>query len=134
MLAYLRALTLPRYILWCYFFWWWGVVVEHFDPTPRLWLSSLGIALIIGTGLFLSTAYAGQTKTQLSRWAVARLYMMPFFVSSFAALIKDRGFILVFHPTWVENLRPLLACASFGALILLLRAIDPSLKHDKRHS
>lgn len=123
---YLATLTLPRFVLWCYFIWWWGVAIPYFDPSLRLWLSSLGIAGIIGTGLLLSTAYAGQTKVQLSKWAIARLYMMPFFVSSFAALIKDRGFFLVFHPNWAGNLAPLLCCLSFAGGVQLARILTIS--------
>jgi hypothetical protein len=37
---------------------------------------------------------------------------MPFCVSSFAALVKDRGFILVFSPDWRD-------LAIGGGLILL---------------
>ena len=133
-LSYLRSMTVPRFILWCYLLWWGGVVLPYFDPNPRLWLSSLGIALIIGTGLLLSTAYAGPKKTQLSRWVIARLYMMPFFVSSFAALIKGRGFILVFHPNWQGNALPLLGCLSLGAVVLGARALGTSLKHNRRHA
>jgi len=120
---YLAALTLPRFVLWCYFIWWWGVAVPYFDPSLRLWLSSLGISAIIGTGLLLSTAYAGQTKTQLSKWVIARLYMMPFFVSSFAALIKDRGFFLVFHPSWAGNLAPALGCLLLACAVQLARSL-----------
>lgn len=120
---YLSSLTLPRFILWCYLIWWCGAAIPYFDPNPRLWLSSLGISGIIGTGLLLSTAYASATKTQLSRWVVARLYMMPFFVSSFAALIKDRGFFLVFHPSWAGNLLPFFSCGLFGVLVVLARTL-----------
>ena len=39
----------------------------------------------------------------MDKWAVARLFMMPFAVSSFAALIKDHGFFVVFSPRLAEN-------------------------------
>ena len=32
------------------------------------------------------------------RWQIFRLFLMPFCVSSFAALVKDAGFLLVFPP------------------------------------
>ncbi len=32
-----------------------------------------------------------------------RLFLMPFCVSSFAALVKDAGYILLFPPTLREN-------------------------------
>ena len=38
---------------------------------------------------------------------------MPFCVSSFAALIKGRGFILMFHPSPRDNLLAASACALF---------------------
>lgn len=121
MWRYLRELTTARFVLWCYLIWWLSVARVYFDPSPLLWLNSLGISAIIGTGLLLSTAYAGSVRVPMSRWAIARLYMMPFFVSSFAALIKERGFVLVFFPTWQANLVPLFYCAALGAVWQLAR-------------
>ena len=80
---------------------------------PEALASSLGISAIIGTGLYLGIAHGGPTKTQLGAFQVFRLYLMPFCVSSFAALIKNRGFWLVLHPTLADNLRPTAACAAF---------------------
>ncbi|RYZ05884.1 MAG: hypothetical protein EOO73_18400 [Myxococcales bacterium] len=111
---YLAELTTPRQVLWCYLIWWSFVLIRYFDPSLSLWLSSLGISVIIGTGLYLSTAYGGRTRTALEPWQIARLYMMPFCVSSFAALIKGHGFLLVFDPSPGANVSALLAC---GALV-----------------
>lgn len=119
--AYLAALNPPRIVLWCYLLWWSLVVVRHFDPSPSLWLSSLGLSAIIGSALFLSTAYGGATRTTLDRWQIARLYMMPFCVSSFSALIKDRGFVLVFHPSLAANLTGLALCAAFLGLVFVTK-------------
>jgi hypothetical protein len=119
-------MSLPRATLWCYLIWWFGVAIPYFDPNPTLWLNSVGISAIIGTGLYLSTAYAGATKVALPRLAIARLYMMPFFVSSFAALIKGRGFSLVFHPDLIGNLRPLGLCAIYVALIFAAKRLRRS--------
>lgn len=124
MLRYLRELTTARFVLWCYLIWWLSVARVYFDPSPLLWLNSLGISAIIGTGLLLSTAYAGSVRVPIGRWAIARLYMMPFFVSSFAALIKERGFVLVFFPTWQANLVPLLSCAALGIVWQLARRLQ----------
>lgn len=126
LMRYIRGLTPPRIILWCYFIWWLGVAVPYFDPNLRLWLSSVGIALIIGTALLLSTAYAGPTVIHLHPSAVLRLYLMPFFVSSFAALIKDCGFVVVFHPDWRGNLRPLAACCGWVVIIALMKRFSSS--------
>lgn len=122
LVRYLRALTLPRGVLWCYLIWYGFAAVPYFDPSPRLWLSSLGLSAIIGTALYLSTARAGATPVKLDRWQLLRLFLMPFCVSSFAALIKDRGFVLIFHPTLVANLRALGACALFAGTVLLVKA------------
>jgi hypothetical protein len=121
---------LPRYfaelrpsqrVLWCYLIWYLCVLARYFDASPALWLSSLGISGIVGTALYLSTARAGQTHVRLGRWQIARLYLMPFCVSSFAALIKGRGFVLVFHPSLRANLFAASLCALFLAGSLALR-------------
>lgn len=121
MVAYLRALTAPRLVLWCYLIWWLYTVVCTFDSSPRLWLTSLGISGIIGAGLYLSTARSGSTPVALGRWQVFRLFLMPFCVSSFAALIRSRGFILVFHPTLAANALGLGLCLTFVSLVWVLK-------------
>jgi hypothetical protein len=118
---YLAQLTTPKVVLWCYFIWWLYTALVYFDPSPRLWLSSAGISVIIGTGLYLSTAHGGRVKTTLDRWQVFRLYLMPLCVSSFAALIKDRGFVLVFHPTLGANLKGFALCGLLCSLTLLAK-------------
>lgn len=129
LVRYARDLNTPRLVLWCYLIWYLGVLIPCFDPNPKLWLSSLGISAIIGTGLYLGVAHGGSTRTQLGTFQIFRLYLMPFCVSSFAALIKNRGFWLVLHPTLGDNLRPAAACA---ALVLAVRVVkrwsppDPS--------
>lgn len=104
MFTYLRSLTVPKLVLWCYLVWYLVVLARYFDGTPTLWINSLGISAIIGTALYLSTAHAGHTRTRLDRWQIFRLYLMPLCVSSFAALIKGRGFVLVLHPDLAGNL------------------------------
>jgi hypothetical protein len=121
-IRYLRDLSPPRIILWCYLIWYLVVLVIYFEPSPLLWLNSLGISAIIGTGLVLSTAYAGRSRTALDHWQTFRLYLMPFCVSSFAALIKGRGFVLVFHPSLFGNAIALGCVASFVLLVLGARA------------
>jgi hypothetical protein len=120
---YLAELTLPRIVLWCYLIWWGFVLVRYFDTSAQLWLSSLGISAIIGTGLYLSTAHGGRARTRLEPWQIARLYMMPFCVSSFAALIKGKNFILVFDPSLNANLLAGAGCAAFVGAALLARRL-----------
>jgi hypothetical protein len=58
----------------------------------------------------------------LEPWQIGRFYIMPFCVSSFAALIKGRGFILVFDPALGADCVALGGCASFiGAAALARR-------------
>ncbi|HVY31579.1 MAG TPA: hypothetical protein VHB79_33820 [Polyangiaceae bacterium] len=121
LVRYLSELTTPRLVLWCYLIWYGFVLVRYFDPSLRLWLSSLGISAIIGTGLYLSTAHGGRVRTKLETWQVVRLYMMPFCVSSFAALIKGRGFLLVFDASLLANAAAGAGCAAFVALALACR-------------
>ena len=107
---YLANLSAGRLILWCYFIWYAVVLWRYFDPGPRLWLTSPGLGLIIGTALFISTARAGAARVQLEPWQIIRLFVMPFCVSGFSALVKGRGFVLVFSPNPREILAALGRC------------------------
>ena len=123
LVRYLAELSPPRLVLWCYLLWYGSVLVRYFDPSLRLWLSSLGISAIIGTGLYLSTAHGGRVRTRLEPLQVVRLSMTPFCVSRFASLIKGRGFILVFDPSLGANLAAGAACAAFVGSALLARRL-----------
>jgi hypothetical protein len=114
-LGYFGGLRASQRVLWCYLVWYLLVLVRCFDASPRLWLSSLGISAIVGTALYLSVARAGATRVRLERWQIVRLYLMPFCVSSFAALIKGHGFVLVFYPSLRDNVTAAGACALFVA-------------------
>ena len=111
---YLANLSTGRTILLCYAIWYVVSVVAHFDPRPRIWLTSIGLSGIIGTALIISTQVAGKARTRMDPWVVFRLFLMPFCVSSFAALVKDAGYILIFPPSW-----PQLATGSAGILAFL---------------
>jgi hypothetical protein len=97
-LRYLARLSAGRALLWCYFIWYLVVLVRHFDPDPRLWLTSAGMSAIIGVALYISTTAAATVRGGLGFWPTVRLFMMPFCVSRFAALVKGKGFVLVFSP------------------------------------
>ena len=104
LLRYLARLTTGRIILWCYAIWYTVNVINHFDTRPRLWLTSIGLSAIIGFALVISTRSSSTGTTKLDGWQVFRLFLMPFCVSSFAALVKDAGYILIFPPGPKENL------------------------------
>ena len=119
-LSYLRGLSAGRLALWCYFIWYVVVLVRYFDPSPLLWLTSLGLSFIIGVALYISTT-AGTNNVRLDRWQTFRLFLMPFCVSSFAALVKGHGFILIFSPKWEEIAVAVGLCAALCATVLLLK-------------
>jgi hypothetical protein len=121
-LDYFRRLSAPKTLLWCYLIWYAVAAFRYFDPNPGLWASSLGLGAIMGTALYLSTAYADREHRPLGHWPVFRFYLMPFCVSSFSQLIKGRGFVLIFHPDLAGNLTALASCATFLAFVLLLKS------------
>jgi hypothetical protein len=121
LIRYLRYLNTGRLILWCYLIWYAVVLVRYFDPNWRLWLTSVGLSLIIGVALFISTARAGSGPLRLEPWQVIRLFLMPFCVSSFSALVKGRGFWLIFSPKPLEILIALGLCALLCGLVVLLK-------------
>jgi hypothetical protein len=121
LLNYFGSLTMGRIVLWCYAIWYAVNVAKHFDAAPGLWLTSIGLSGIIGAALLISTRSATHGTTQLDRWQVFRLFLMPFCVSSFAALIKDAGYVLIFPPTLHENLAGLGLIAVFLLFVLALK-------------
>lgn len=127
--GYLVHLTPGRMALWCYAIWYAVNVWNHFDPSPRLWITSVGLSAIIGIALLLSTTSSSTGRTKLDRWQIFRLFLMPFCVSSFAALVKDAGYILIFPPSLKENLIGLGCIAVFYTLVWAMKtlgAADPS--------
>ena len=118
---YLRRLTRGRVILWCYLIWYLAVLVRYFDGSPRLWLTSAGISAIIGFALILSTTSPASGAIRLDGWQRFRLFLMPFCVSSFSALIKGQGFVLIFSPKFSENAAAAGLCGLFWAVVVLLK-------------
>jgi hypothetical protein len=119
-LKYLSELTLGKIVLWCYFIWYLVSVVAHFDPSPGLWLSSLGISAIIGFALHLSIQ--NEASVSSNHWQTFRLFLMPFCVSSFSALIKGQGYILVLPARSLELGLSLSLCAIFVLFVFGLKA------------
>src|SRR5215217_4115259 len=120
LMRYFAALGKGKIILWCYLIWYIFFVVRYFEPIPTLWLTSLGLSGVIGFALLLSTR--GPTN-RLERWQVFRLFLMPFCVSSFAALVKGRGFVLVFSPRVLEDFAALGICAAFCIFVWITQVV-----------
>ncbi|MCC9605101.1 hypothetical protein LOC68_24650 [Blastopirellula sp. JC732] len=114
MKKYFAELQPTKLILWCYLVWYFAIVLQHFEPSPELWLSSVGIAILIGFALNLAAAQRDQA---LDRWVIFRLYLFPFCVSSYSALIKGKGFFLLFPTEPKPLLIGVAACCAFLGLV-----------------
>lgn len=117
---YLAQLSSGKIILWCYLIWYLVIVIRYFDPTPAIWLNSLGIGAVVGFALRLGVGSTGQTW--VVRWQTARLFLTPFCVSSFSSLIKGRGFILVAPPSIAELVVSLGCCMTFVFIVLAVKS------------
>jgi len=121
-LKYLSELTPGKVALWCYLIWYLVTVVAHFDPSPGLWLSSLGISAVVGVALLLSVR--SESPSASNRWQTFRLFLMPFCVSSFSALIKGQGYILVLPSRSLELYLSFALCAVFVLLVYGLKRMQ----------
>lgn len=118
LIRYLSELKPGKTVLWCYLIWYLVVVYFYFDPSPKIWINAIGISAVIGTGLVLSVASG---KGKRDRWQTFRLYLMPFCVSSFSALIKDKGFFIVFPSSFGELGIAIAGCILFLSIVLTLK-------------
>jgi hypothetical protein len=118
LIQYLYGIKLDKAVLWCYLIWYIVVVCFHFDPSVKIWINSLGISVVIGTGLMLSVS---SSKGERDHWQTFRLYLMPFCVSSFSALIKEQGFIVFISPNITETIVSVSCCVLFLLLILVVK-------------
>jgi hypothetical protein len=105
-----------RLVLWCYLIWYLVTVYFHFDSSPKIWINSLGISFVIGSALMLSVS-----GSVADRWQTFRLYWMPFAVSSFAALIKNKGYFVIFSPSLYEVCVVLSACGVFVVFVAVVK-------------
>jgi len=122
-LRYLANLAPGKIVLWCFLIWYCATVIHHFDPAASIWLNALGISAIIGVALYLSVRDPGRPPPD--RWTTLRLFLMPFCVSSFSALIKGKGFVLVFPPDLREIAVSLAACGLFVAAVFIVKRLTP---------
>jgi predicted neutral ceramidase superfamily lipid hydrolase len=112
---YFSRLSTGKLILWCYLLWYAVTVVHYFDPNPRIWINSIGISLIIGFALLLSVSN-GQSW-MANKWQTARLFIMPFCVSSFSSLIKGQNYITIFPTDKSVLTQSIGVCVIFVTLV-----------------
>lgn len=113
---YFVNLRTPKLVLWCYLAWYLTMTVCYFDPSPVIWLTALGMSGLIGIALIFATRVQGQ---KMDPWTTFRLFLFPFCVSSYSALIKGKGFILIF-PT---ETRPLLGGVAACAVMVVFQRL-----------
>lgn len=99
------------------------MLVRYFDPNLKLWLTSFGVAIIVGNALYISTTGGKKNSIKLDFWQTFRFFLIPFSVSSFSALVKGRGFILIFSPKLAENLVAAGLCAALCAATFLMKPL-----------
>ena len=119
LIRYFSAIKLNKVVLWCYLIWYIATVYFYFDPSLKLWTDSIGISAVIGTGLLLNVS-SGKAD-EGGQWQTFGLYLMPFCVSSFSALIKEQGFIVFVSPKIEETLTSVGICALFLTSVLVLK-------------
>jgi len=98
------------------------VLVRYFDPSPSLWLTSLGLSVIIGTALLINARTSGG---RIEPWTTFRFYLTPLCVSSFSALVKGRGFFLVLSPRIGELFFAMALCGLLWLAAELARRFRP---------
>lgn len=108
---YFASLGVGKTVLWCYLIWYLVTLANYFDPSPAIWLNSLGISAVVGLALLLSVGNASSRAAD--HWQTFRLFLMPFCVSSFSSLIKGQGFVLVLPPRLSELFMSLGLCLAF---------------------
>jgi hypothetical protein len=119
---YFANLATGKIALWCYLLWYLGVAYLYFDPSVTLWLNAVGISAVVGVALILSV----KGPATADRWQTFRLFAMPFCVSSYAALIKGHGFVLIF-PADIMQLAALSGgCIAFVSMALILKRVARS--------
>ena len=134
LVRYLAHMSAGRLVLWCYFIWYLAVTTWYFDPSWRVWLTAAGISLIIGAALLINTTRSGTRPVRLERWPAVRLFLFPFCVSSFSALVKGHGFWLVFSPKPGELIIGAALCAGFAAAVALAKAANRNHGDTEGHS
>ena len=124
---YLSRLPNGKLVLWCYLLWYINTLFHHFDPSPQIWMNSVGISALIGIALILSVG--GKLTGSADKWQTFRLFAMPFCVSSFSSLIKGQGFFLIIPPAITELAISLGLCCTFTLLVFVLRKRQCKVQH-----
>ena len=130
MRSYFKNLCTAQYLLWSYFIWYLTIITFHFDNDPEIWFSALGISIIIGIALVLSTTCWPIEIKKLNVRQTLRLFIIPFCVSSYATLIKGQGFTFIFPPEIKTSSIAVLAIIVFITFLFVAKklAVKPEVR------
>lgn len=124
LLRYLAQLYPGKILLWVYLIWYLTISTLYFDDDPKLWLTAFGISLIVGFALVLSTTCRPINIRELDRWQTFRLFLIPFLVSSYSLLIKDKGCFVIFPPDLKTNSIALIVIVCFLLFVVLVKKMS----------
>src|SRR6056297_216480 len=127
MIRHFARLPPGLFALWCFLIWYLAMLVFHFEPSIRLWGNAMGMSLIVGSALLVSVQHKGGVAREF--WRSFRLFVIPFCVSSFSALVRDDGFYAIFSPDLRENMVASGFCLLFLCWIALARMLDRNSGH-----
>ncbi len=82
LVRYFANLPGSRLILWSYVIWWLVIGAYYFTPDPHIWVTSLGIGLIVGFALMLCTGPITLDRFRTRFWESLRLFICPFMLSN----------------------------------------------------
>lgn len=121
LIQYFYEIKLNQAILCCELIWSIVIVYFYFAPSLKIWINAINISAVIGTALVLSGSSGKISKRD--NWQIFRLYLMPFCVSSFFALIKNQGFLVIVSPKTKETLVAISCCVLFLSVVLVVKLI-----------
>lgn len=121
MTRYLYSLSVGVLVLWCYIIWYLVMAALYFDDNIGLWGNALGLSIIVGLALVLATGTLSLERLRNNYWQISRLFICPFCVSSFSALTKEKGFLLIISPILQQNIIALGFCLLFAVMVLIIK-------------
>ena len=116
----LARLSPGRAAFVCYGIWYLAMMASYGSAAPQIWLTALGMGVIVGLGFVLS-GMASLRSPEGGYWPVVRIFLIPFCVSSFSSVATSEDFLLIFAPDAGANLAAAAACLVFLLLWRMAR-------------
>ena len=85
---------------------------EQMESQP--WIIACVIGFLVGIA-FLANAYGSkEVQMQMSPWQIGKFFLIPFCVSSYSSLVKDKGLLTIFPPD------PTILLGGFACALLMM--------------